>query len=147
MTNRQWFVIGVIALVVLSFGAAYLSLGLGDGRCSGASRHVDFEFTDRSSGDEQHVTIVHWGGDSIGTNNTFVATGTRIVTWESIQPPQGDGIVSAGDNVTMRASDSARIEILYQRPPPETYPFDPTRERCYATRNQTLDTYTPSDNH
>ena len=58
----------------------------------------------------------------------------------SLQQSDGDSLIQAGGNVTVRRPENETVSVAFQRPPPTRYLPNPFRDPCYTTRNVTLST-------
>lgn len=130
--------LAVAVTILLMFTAALIFVGTTTNfnqRCSDAIDSVEFEFTERQSGEGQVVTITHTGGSGdseLLANRTFVQTGSQAKAWTELAPERA--YVFAGVRVNVTIMPGTQIHVYYQ-PPPD----DP----CLSG-NLTLDQYTVS---
>lgn len=108
-------VVFTLALAVLGliFLGMPMTLGLGSSDCFPAT--ADFEFTEATHISDMTVRITHTGGDNLPANRTFVRVGSTSRRWMSLQPPDVDTTVEAGDNVTVNMSTGKPLRVVFQR--------------------------------
>ena len=119
-SNTACIVVSVSDVLLFQVASVWLTQGLGDGGgCRASSALVKFEISEANPSQDGSVTIVHYGGDSIEADKTFIVTNNRSWTWSDLQSSKEDNQIETRDNVSITMSRDDRFELCINARPRE----------------------------